>query len=32
VVHAAEDSGAGAQPAGNSGAPLACGVIHERGS
>jgi superoxide dismutase, Cu-Zn family len=32
VVHAGEDTGAGAQPAGNSGAPLACGVIHEQGS
>lgn len=32
VVHSERDSGAEAQPAGNSGAPLACGVIHERGS
>jgi Cu-Zn family superoxide dismutase len=32
VVHGARDSGAEAQPAGNSGPPLACGVIHERGS
>lgn len=32
VVHSDVDSGAKAQPAGNSGAPLACGVIHERGS
>lgn len=32
VVHSGEDTGSGAQPAGSSGAPLACGVIHERGS
>ena len=30
VVHSAEDTGSGAQPAGNSGAPLACGIIRER--
>lgn len=32
VVHSAEDTGSSAQPAGNSGAPIACGVIRERGS
>jgi superoxide dismutase, Cu-Zn family len=32
IVDSAEDTGSGAQPAGNAGAPLACGVIHERGS
>lgn len=29
VVHAGEDAGSLAQPAGGSGAPMACGVIHE---
>jgi len=32
IVHGGEDTGSGAQPAGNSGAPIACGIIHERGS
>ena len=32
VVHSGEDTGSGAQPSGNSGAPIACGVIRERGS
>lgn len=32
VVHSGEDTGSPAQPAGNSGAPLACGVIREEGS
>lgn len=29
IVHSGEDTGSEAQPAGNSGAPMACGVIHE---
>jgi Cu-Zn family superoxide dismutase len=32
IVHSGEDTGSEAQPAGNSGAPMACGVIHEIGS
>jgi superoxide dismutase, Cu-Zn family len=32
VVDSDEDFGSGEQPAGNSGAPMACGIIHERGS
>jgi superoxide dismutase, Cu-Zn family len=32
IVHSGEDTGSDAQPAGNSGAPMACGVIHEEGS
>jgi Cu-Zn family superoxide dismutase len=32
IVHAGEDTGSEAQPAGNSGKPMACGVIHESGS
>lgn len=32
IVHAGEDTGSEAQPAGNSGTPIACGVIHEEGS
>jgi Cu-Zn family superoxide dismutase len=32
IVHSGEDSGSEAQPAGNSGAPIACGIIHEEGS
>jgi Cu-Zn family superoxide dismutase len=32
IVHSGEDTGSEAQPAGNSGAPMACGVIHEQGS
>jgi len=32
VVHSGEDTGSGAQPAGNSGAALACGVIREPAS
>jgi len=32
IVHAGEDTGSGAQPAGNSGKPIACGVIHESGA
>jgi Cu-Zn family superoxide dismutase len=32
IVHTGEDTGSGAQPAGDSGTPIACGVIHEMGS
>jgi superoxide dismutase, Cu-Zn family len=32
IVDSGEDTGSGAQPGGNAGAPVACGVIHERGS
>lgn len=32
IVHSGEDTGSDAQPAGNSGTPMACGVIHEEGS
>jgi Cu-Zn family superoxide dismutase len=32
IVHSGEDTGSGAQPAGGSGKPMACGVIHELGS
>jgi superoxide dismutase, Cu-Zn family len=32
IVHSGEDTGSGAQPAGESGKPMACGVIHELGS
>jgi Cu-Zn family superoxide dismutase len=32
IVHSGEDTGSEAQPAGNSGAPMACGVIHDQGS
>lgn len=32
IVASGEDVGSDGQPAGKSGAPLACGVIHERGS
>lgn len=32
IVHSGEDTGSEAQPAGNSGAPMACGIIHEAGS
>jgi len=32
IVHSGEDKGSGDQPAGNSGTPMACGVIHEEGS
>jgi superoxide dismutase, Cu-Zn family len=32
IVHSGEDTGSGAQPAGNSGNPIACGVIHENGA
>jgi len=32
IVHSGEDTGSDAQPAGDSGAPMACGVIHEEGS
>jgi Cu-Zn family superoxide dismutase len=32
IVHTGEDTGSGAQPSGNSGKPMACGVIHEMGS
>lgn len=32
ILHSGEDSGSDAQPAGNSGAPMACGVIREPGS
>ncbi len=32
IVHSGADTGSGSQPAGNSGAPVACGIIHERSS
>lgn len=32
IVHSGEDTGSEAQPAGNSGDPMACGIIHEQGS
>jgi superoxide dismutase, Cu-Zn family len=32
IVDSGEDTGSAAQPAGNAGKPMACGVIHERGS
>jgi superoxide dismutase, Cu-Zn family len=32
IVHSGEDIGSGAQPAGGSGKPIACGVIHENGA
>lgn len=32
IVHSGEDTGSAAQPAGNSGKPVACGVIHESGA
>jgi len=32
IVHSGEDTGSEAQPAGDSGTPMACGVIHEPGS
>jgi Cu/Zn superoxide dismutase len=32
IVHSGEDTGSGSQPAGNSGKPIACGVIHESGA
>ncbi|HTV17978.1 MAG TPA: superoxide dismutase family protein, partial [Polyangiaceae bacterium] len=32
IVHSAEDTGSDAQPAGNSGKPMACGIIYEEES
>jgi Cu-Zn family superoxide dismutase len=32
IIHSGEDTGSEAQPAGDSGKPMACGVIHELGS